>query len=372
MRAGDWVEVRSEAEILRTLDPRGSLENLPFMPEMLRFCGQRFRLQAVAHKTCDTVLNAGGRRMHRAVHLQELRCDGSAHGGCQAACLLFWKADWLKKVDQPRAAQAATSPSRRHEGQVLSLEVLSQQTQSGTGPSGTILYSCQATRLLEATQPLPWWDVRQYVRDIVTRNVTVGRAMRVLILSWFRALTGLGIGYRIARHLYDRAHRLITGTVAPGGARISPEGASTPTRELNLSQGEWVQVRPYAEIQQTLDRNSKNRGLWFDDEMVQHCGTKYRVLGRVRQIINEKTGEMMQLQNPCIVLDGVNCTASYTPHRLLCPRSVVTYWREIWLERVSGPSTHTIGSAIRTRPAGQQPITPGERQGSPFLGQRSQ
>jgi hypothetical protein len=62
------------------------------------------------------------------------------------------------------------------------------------------------------------------------------------------------------------------------------------------------------------------------------------VQGRVKQIINEKTGEMMSMQHPCIVLDNVNCRASYTPDRLLCPRSVVTYWREIWLERVSGPA----------------------------------
>ena len=38
---GDLVEVRSADEIIATLDERGELENLPFMPEMLKFCGQR-------------------------------------------------------------------------------------------------------------------------------------------------------------------------------------------------------------------------------------------------------------------------------------------------------------------------------------------
>src|ERR1700675_2894438 len=44
LRRGDVVEVRSEEEILRTLDPSGKLGALPFMPEMLRFCGKRFRV----------------------------------------------------------------------------------------------------------------------------------------------------------------------------------------------------------------------------------------------------------------------------------------------------------------------------------------
>jgi hypothetical protein len=34
LRRGDLVEVNSPAEILATLDERGDLEGLPFMPEM--------------------------------------------------------------------------------------------------------------------------------------------------------------------------------------------------------------------------------------------------------------------------------------------------------------------------------------------------
>ena len=32
LRAGDWVEVRSKEEILRSLDSNGRLDNMPFMP----------------------------------------------------------------------------------------------------------------------------------------------------------------------------------------------------------------------------------------------------------------------------------------------------------------------------------------------------
>src|SRR2546430_13197826 len=88
LRVGDVVEVRSQAEILATLDENGELESLPFMPEMLQYCGKQLTVQKVAHKLCDTLTRSGIRRMDNAVHLGGVRCDGSAHGGCQAACLI--------------------------------------------------------------------------------------------------------------------------------------------------------------------------------------------------------------------------------------------------------------------------------------------
>jgi hypothetical protein len=79
--AADWVEVRSKAEILSTLDDNGRLEGLPFMPQMFQYCGQRFQVSKRAHKTCDTVSGAyGGRRLRGGVHLEH-RCDGQAYGG---------------------------------------------------------------------------------------------------------------------------------------------------------------------------------------------------------------------------------------------------------------------------------------------------
>src|SRR5579863_1131983 len=102
LRTGEWVEVRSREEILSTLDGRGRLEDMPFMPEMFQYCGSRFRVFKRAHKTCDTVNRTGGRRVRSAVHLDGVRCDGGGHGGCQAACLIFWKEAWLKRVGAPK------------------------------------------------------------------------------------------------------------------------------------------------------------------------------------------------------------------------------------------------------------------------------
>jgi hypothetical protein len=82
----------------------------------------------------------------------------------------------------------------------------------------------------------------------------------------------------------------------------------------------------------TLDKDQKNRGLWFDSEMLPYCGGIYRVLRRVHKIIDEKTGKLITMKNHCIVLEGVVCKSDY--HRL-CPRAIYPYWRESWLKRAS-------------------------------------
>src|SRR5438270_7440385 len=96
--AGELVEVASREEILSTLDQNGKLDSMPFMPEMLQYCGKRFRVFMRADKTCDNIKQWSLRRAKNAVHLTGVRCDGTSHGNCDAGCLLFWNEAWLKKV----------------------------------------------------------------------------------------------------------------------------------------------------------------------------------------------------------------------------------------------------------------------------------
>jgi hypothetical protein len=104
---------------------------------------------------------------------------------------------------------------------------------------------------------------------------------------------------------------------------------------LNLQPGELVRVKSHEEILATLNIDSKNRGMGFDAEMVPFCGKTYRVLRRVTQILDEKTGKMQEMKNPCIILDDVICEGRYSYCRMFCPRAIYPYWREIWLERVA-------------------------------------
>src|SRR5262245_56605818 len=113
---GDLVEVRGPAEILGTLDEDGTMDGLPFMPEMVGYCGRRFTVSSRADKICDTVNYTGSRRVPNAVLLEDLRCSGSGHDGCQAECRIFWKEAWLRKAG-PDASPARPFPAA--DGQAL-------------------------------------------------------------------------------------------------------------------------------------------------------------------------------------------------------------------------------------------------------------
>ena len=107
------------------------------------------------------------------------------------------------------------------------------------------------------------------------------------------------------------------------------EGKTPAGRPLNLQPGDWVRIKPKEEIEKTLDRDNRNRGLLFDGVMSKYCGRKARVRSRVTRIINERTGTMTHLGNECIMLEDVVCTGDYMQ---LC--RIYDYWRENWLERL--------------------------------------
>jgi hypothetical protein len=344
-RTGDLIEVRSKEEILATLDEHGCVDGMPFMPEMLRYCGRRFRVSAVAHKTCETAYQTyQGRRLANAVHLEGLRCDGSAHGGCQADCNLFWKDVWLK-----RAGPGAEPPARQGGAPALSEQDLAAKTLlPPRTPAEEPHYACQATMVFDATEPLPWWDPWQYVLDIRTGNASVGGVLRNLWLASLRWLQPrVPFGYRFFQWLTEKMYRSLAGRSVPSGSGKVKRGARTPTGRLDLKPGEYVRVKSLAEIEVTLDQSMKNRGLGFDpEEMAPYCGRVFRVRRSVTQILHEVTGKMLYMKQPCIILEGVVCTGAYATCRLNCPRAFPCYWREIWLERAEAPAgDHDDGCA---------------------------
>jgi hypothetical protein len=342
MRAGDWVEVRTKAEILRSLDNNGRLENLPFMPQMFKYCGQRFRVYKRAHKTCDTVSpTPAGRRLTSTVHL-ELRCDGKAYGGCQTACLIFWKEAWLKPVNELTIGGESPPHNSRHcdtliGGMTCTEEIVwkSTCTQDPQAADGK-RYFCQATELPDFTTPLQWWDIRQYVEDYTSGNLTLGRLVKGFVYASYHILARKNkwsIG-RPFRWLYDRFQALVGGVPYPRRDGMIPADQPTPECTLKLQPGELVRVKSYQEILATLNTGTlKNRGMAFDAELVPYCGGVYRVKTRVERFVNEKTGRITSLKTPAVMLEGVCCRGQYSTFRMGCPRSLYSWWREIWLER---------------------------------------
>lgn len=323
VRVGDLVEVRSKEEILATLDERGTLDALPFMPEMLNLCGKTFRVFKRAHKVDDRIERTGLRRLTHSVILAGVRCSGESHGGCQAGCQILWKEGWLRRIhrsvkEEPlspegRSSASATSDSLAHEGPYTdeTLIKVAWRTQ-GQGPSVEGGFMCQATELRRATSYLSRWDLRQYVLDIWFGNIAFFEFVRGMSIWLFNEVQALRGGCR-----YPFVER--------GKLR------KTPRVDLDLQPGEMVRVKTKKEIQQTLDTRNKNRGLWFDVEMVRYCGGRFRVLRRVHQIIDEKSGEMVHFPTVSIVLEGVTNRGDY--HQF-CAQNEYIFWREIWLEKI--------------------------------------
>jgi hypothetical protein len=289
LQPGDWVEVRSEAEILATLDEQGTLDALPFMPEMKQFCGRRFRVRARADRTSMATLWM--RSMDDAVHLDGARCDGSAHDGCSRTCSIFWKEAWLRRADIEDTAPVHAQP---------------RELRVTTGER----YVCQASELGRATRHLPRSAFRRHLAAVRNEGV--------------RPLD-------LARSLVIHARDMITWKLGwPDWNLIPGPCTATPTVGLNLQPGDRVRVKSKDEIIATLDRRGWNHKMEFSREMVQFCGKEFTVLRRVERFIGDHSGRMLVMKNT-VILDGLVYKDLV---RLACPRQEYMFWRECWLERV--------------------------------------
>jgi hypothetical protein len=335
------VEVRSKEEILATLDENGQLDGMPFMPEMLRYCGAKLPVYKRAHKTCDySAPQIRGRRLDATVHLLDARCGGEAHDGCDAGCLLFWKQAWLKPLNDnhlPASEPVAGERGNSAPGGRCTESDLWARTRVADPAGGQPTYVCQATQVPFASSELNWWDLRQYVEDYLSGNVTLSRLVTATIYSAYFNLSqaGIGLGPPL-RWLYNKLRWVWRGSLWPRTPGTIPRGNPTPAATLDLQPGEVVRVKSHEEILLTVTTDHRNRGMHWDAELVPYCGGQYRVLKRVTKIIDEKTAKMVKMKTPCVTLDSVTCQSRYSACRMLCPRSTYPYWREIWLERVEG------------------------------------
>ena len=302
LRARDWVEVKTPREIAATLDSDGSLDGLPFMPEMLEFCGRRFQVQRPAEKAC--IEFPGGSyeirefRNNDVVLLAGLRCSGSAHDGCQRSCMIFWKAAWLRKVDPEQPLSFITPGEDTELGPLLKTR------------STRLRYFCQSTELAKATIPL-------------TRK-------RILLKCYYDVRSGSRGVFEMIRLILAPLWRKSTRRIPR--RRLAGSLLRTPVGELNLQPAEWVVIKPESEIAQTLDARGRNRGLVCDFGMSQYSGRKYKVQARLDRMISESTGEMRRVEGT-VILEGLNCLCWNVLGG--CPRQDFMYWREVWLERAN-------------------------------------
>lgn len=312
LRPGDVVEIRPASEILATLSPDGTLDGLPFMPEMLKQSGRRFTVSRRVEKFCDTIAATGSRRMRDTVYLDDVRCDGSGHGGCQAGCLIYWKEAWLRLVDVEAVAATVTDGGRDELEQLAQAATRTVRELDGEAQE---VWRCQATDAFRASEPLKTSDVRQYWRELSRGNVRLTRFLRV---------AARGFVLEVASRVGLLRPLPLRGTGSRPAERLP----------LGLQAGDLVQVRYAEEIAPTLDENGFNRRLSFDREMLPYCGRTFRVKHRVERLIDDRTGRMLRIPADCLILEGVVCAGERSPGRWFCPRQIYPYWREAWLRRV--------------------------------------
>ena len=296
-RPGDLMEVRSLPEILATLDDQGCLDGLPFMPEMAQFCGHRFPVFRRVDKLWEYAHGTGMRRLRSAVLLKTVHCDGLGHGGCQSGCHLIWKEAWLKWPGQEAAHHPTTVGG-------LDLRAHAQRTT----PEG-IRFVCQATQYREATTQLGFNSLSHYGRDLVGGNLRLGTIVVEIAVRGFNE-----VQKRLKRPCWPVLQPL--------------DSDSSPHQDLHLRPGQLVRVRSKREIESTLNRQFKNRGLSLSGDLLAYSGGSYRVAASITKVIHEGTGELLSLKYPSILLEDVHALGG----PLLIPQNEYFFWREIWLE----------------------------------------
>jgi len=305
---GSWVVVRPANEILATLDENGTLAGLPFMPEMLVWCGKSFRVQRRVDKTCVEGYPIRRFPANDVVVLEGSRCDGGSHDGCKHGCRIYWKEAWLRPSD------AGDAGLDQVDGDLdklrARLKVKSDEQH----------YFCQSTELLKSTEDFPpgrRWRMRIALTGMRNGDIGILQALQLLALYlWQKVLRKLGCD-----------------------DWLRGPNKRTPIQSLNLQPGELVRVKSRSQIVETLDHKRSNRGMMLCYEMMRCCGREAEVRYRVDRLINETTGLMREISDTvtlsmrgCGSL-GEECLCYDEPGD--CPRGELMYWKEIWLERVN-------------------------------------
>jgi hypothetical protein len=108
LKPGDWVEVRSAAEIIETLGPNYRNKGLSFATaEMLPACGKRFRVRRPIERIVDESTGRLLTLRNDCVALEGFVCKGDRSSGryfCAREIYPYWREAWLRRVAEPAVA----------------------------------------------------------------------------------------------------------------------------------------------------------------------------------------------------------------------------------------------------------------------------
>jgi hypothetical protein len=137
------------------------------------------------------------------------------------------------------------------------------------------------------------------------------------------------------RRFKTRSNDLMNWLSRITGRPERPTTRPTSSSAGHLKAGDWVRVRPRAEIDATLNHWRQLRGCTFMPEMDQYCGTTQRVLKPLERFVDERDLRVKSSKG-IVLLDGVICQGTADFGR--CDRCCYMFWREEWLEKIDQPS----------------------------------
>lgn len=133
---------------------------------------------------------------------------------------------------------------------------------------------------------------------------------------------------RRARNLFLKVRAAVRLPIPPPVPGLGAPAEPAPA----LQAGEWVRVRPHAEILSTLDARGALKGCRFAVGMKAFCGQRMKVARVVERFFDEAHGRMLRGRH-LVLLEGAYCDGSISPGTQGCDRLCFYFWRAEWLER---------------------------------------
>jgi hypothetical protein len=154
----------------------------------------------------------------------------------------------------------------------------------------------------------------------LTEQTLIGRVKRLLAVPWNRIVKKWlkQAYYTSLRWRGDSSRQTAAKDLAPASPFIK---------------GDLVRVRTREEILSTLDPFKELKGCAFLPDMYQYCGTRQRVLRSMQHFMDERDYKLKKVRG-VILLENVICSG--TPTFGACDRCCFLFWREEWLEKVTG------------------------------------
>lgn len=123
IKAGDLVRVKTEAEIMATLDNNGKLRGCGFMKNNRQhlYCGSVQRVHNTVNLFIDERDMSAARKAKGLVMLEGVMCQGGKGiGRCDRSCLMFWREEWLERIEQPLGKPEIPAPSSKTKSKPVS------------------------------------------------------------------------------------------------------------------------------------------------------------------------------------------------------------------------------------------------------------